>query len=159
MGGEFAQQSEWNHDVGLDWHLLAHPEHRGVQSLVRDLNQLYRSETALFDLDGEAAGFEWIRADDAANSILAFQRRDRAGGVVVVLCNFTPVVRSGYRIGVPDRGFYRELINTDSDRYGGSNVGNLGGLAADAWPLDGHGFSIAVTVPPLATVFFKQDPP
>ena len=159
MGGEFAQQSEWNHDVGLDWHLLAHPEHRGVQSLVRDLNQLYRSETALFDLDGEAAGFEWIRADDAANSILAFQRRDRAGGVVVVLCNFTPVVRSGYRIGVPDHGFYRELINTDSDRYGGSNVGNLGGLAADAWPMDGHGFSIAVTVPPLATVFFKQDPP
>ncbi len=156
MGGEFAQQSEWNHDVGLDWHLLAHPEHRGVQCLVRDLNRVYRTTPALYDLDNETAGFDWLRADDSVNSIIAFQRRDTAGEVVVVVCNFTPVVRSGYRIGVPDPGFYRELLNTDSDRYGGSNVGNLGGLTADAWPVDGHDYSLEMTVPPLATVFFKQ---
>jgi len=156
MGGEFAQQSEWNHDVGLDWHLLAHPEHRGVQSLVKDLNRVYCTEPALFGLDCEAAGFAWLRADDSVNSVIAFLRREEAGEVIVVVCNFTPVVRSGYRIGVPAGGFYRELLNTDSDRYGGGNVGNLGGLTADPWPMDGQEHSLEVTVPPLATVLFKQ---
>ena len=155
MGGEFAQQSEWNHDVGLDWHLLAQLEHRGVQSLVRDLNRVYRAEPALSDLDCEVAGFEWLRADDSVNSVIAFLRRDAAGEVVIVVCNFTPVVRSGYRIGVPDRGFYRELLNTDAERYGGGNVGNLGGSTADASPMDGHEYSLEITLPPLATVFFK----
>src|SRR5262249_23222311 len=142
MGAEFAQEREWNHDTSLDWHLLADPMHEGVGRLVRDLNALYRGTAALHARDCEAEGFEWIDANDGANSVLSFLRHggpDSAaphgaaaqGAVAVVVCNFTPVPRHGYRIGVPRPGYYREALNSDAAMYGGSNVGNGGGVMAE----------------------------
>ena len=129
MGGEFGQEREWNHDHSLDWHLLADASHRGVQSLIRDLNRLYRGTPALHKLDCEQAGFEWIDGGNADQSILSYLR---FGGPedapVLAVCNFTPMVRHGFRIGVPKGGRWIERLNTDAAAYGGSNVGNLGGL-------------------------------
>jgi 1,4-alpha-glucan branching enzyme len=159
MGGEFAQEREWNHDGSLDWHLLNDASHRGVQDLVRDLNHLYRTSPALHELDCEAAGFEWIEASDSDNCVLSFLRRDRAGDrMVVIVCNFTPVVRPDYRLGVPKPGRYLERINTDSALYGGSNVGNAGGVVAEPSASHGRPYSIAITLPPLATVIFEWCP-
>jgi 1,4-alpha-glucan branching enzyme len=156
MGGEFAQEQEWNHDRALDWHLLDQPEHGGVQALVRDLNRLYRALPALHALDCEAQGFEWIDARDADHSTLLFLRKDGGGRVVLVACNFTPVPRHGYRVGVPHAGAWREILNSDSAHYGGSNMGNgLGPIAAEPVPAHGRPHSIPVTLPPLATVFFE----
>jgi len=155
MGGEIAQEREWNHDTSLDWHLLEDRYHRGVQSLIRDLNRLYCTLPALHEHDAEAAGFQWLVADDAENSVVAWARRGRdENQVVVVISNFTPVPREGYRIGVPKPGHYREVLNTDAEIYGGSNVGNLGGLWAEDTESHGQPCSISVTLPPLATVFF-----
>jgi 1,4-alpha-glucan branching enzyme len=155
MGDEFAQEHEWNHDASLDWHLLADPYHLGVQTLVRDLNYLYRGVPALHRLDSEPSGFEWIEADARDESLLTFLRRgDDDGELAIVACNFTPVVREQTRIGVPVPGFYRERLNTDSAFYHGSNVGNGGGLRAEPIAWNGRPYSIAVTLPPLATVFF-----
>ena len=137
MGCEFAQRREWDHNSGLDWHLLREPAHAGVQRLIRDLNRLYRETPALHRLDCEAAGFEWIDSQDAANSVLAYLRRgDDGGPPVLVVCNFTPVPRHDYRIGVPEGGAWMELINTDAADYGGSGIGNLGTVrpAATAGP-------------------------
>ncbi|MCI1191848.1 1,4-alpha-glucan branching protein GlgB [Calidifontimicrobium sp. SYSU G02091] len=155
MGQEFAQPGEWNHDVELPWHLLQHERHAGVQRLVRDLNALYRREGALHRLDSEAAGFEWIAVHEAADSVYAWVRRDDAGGAVVVVCNFTPVPRHGYRLGVPDGpGAWREWLNTDSAYYGGSNLGNGGReLAVHEVPAHGRARSIVLDLPPLATLF------
>ncbi len=159
MGGEFAQEREWNHDSSLDWHLLNDAAHRGVQDLVRDLNHLYRSSPALHELDCDPAGFEWIESDDSDNSVLSFLRKDRAGDrVVVVVCNFTPVVRENYRLGVPKAGRYVERLNTDSALYGGGNVGNGGGVAASPTGSHGRSHSIEITVPPLATLMFEWCP-
>jgi 1,4-alpha-glucan branching enzyme len=153
MGGEIAQEREWNHDVGLDWHLLDDPYHKGVQALIRDLNRVYRDLPALHQRDAEAAGFQWLVQDDAENSVIAWARRGESDGqVVVVVSNFTPVPREGYRIGVPLPGFYREAINTDAAMYGGSNVGNLGGVTAEDTESHGLPHSISLTLPPLATV-------
>ncbi|GMV45298.1 MAG: hypothetical protein AMXMBFR66_06960 [Pseudomonadota bacterium] len=159
MGGEFAQEREWNHEHSLDWHLLEQPEHAGVQRLVRDLNALYRTTPALHEQDFDAAGFEWIDHDDARRSLLSFVRRARDGALVLVVCNFAPVVHHGLRLGVPAPGRWVERINTDSVHYGGSNVGQPFGVAASE-PLASHGRaqSIALTVPPLATVFLQWTP-
>jgi 1,4-alpha-glucan branching enzyme len=157
MGGEFAQEKEWSHDHALDWHLLADPSHRGVQSLVRDLNRLYRATPALHALDCEAAGFEWVEAGDAARCVLAYLRRSGAGAhPVLVVCNFTPLVRHNYRVGVPDGGRWAERLNTDGTVYGGSNVGNAGGVDAVPQPHHGRPFSLEVTLPPLATLVFEH---
>ena len=157
MGCEFAQVREWNHDQSLDWHLLDNPQHAGVQRLVRDLNQLYQSTPALYALDFTPAGFEWIDQQDAAHSVLCFIRRGNNPGTFnVVICNFTPVVQTAYRIGVPQPGDYRERLNTDSAHYGGSNAGTpLGMATAEAVGWHGHAQSIVLTLPPLATVFLE----
>ncbi|MBU6507337.1 MAG: 1,4-alpha-glucan branching protein GlgB [Alphaproteobacteria bacterium] len=154
MGNEFAQENEWNHDQSLDWHLLSDPLHQGVSALVRDINRLYRQLPALHELDHERDGFEWIDASDRAASVLSFQRNSRtAGAHIVVVVNFTPVVRHGYRIGVPSGGPYREILNSDDRRYGGSGVLNAGMLTPDALPWHGRSHSLALTLPPLAAVF------
>jgi len=153
MGGEIAQEREWNHDVSLDWHLLDDPFHRGVQAVIRDLNRVYREQPALHERDAEASGFQWLVPDDAENSVIAWARRgDDERQVVVVVSNFTPVPRDGYRIGVPLPGLYREVLNTDAEMYGGGNVGNLGGVTADDTESHGQPCSVTLTLPPLGTV-------
>jgi 1,4-alpha-glucan branching enzyme len=157
MGGEFGQEREWSHDRSLDWHLLADPAHAGLQALVRDLNGLYRGTPALHRCDCEPRGFEWIEASDTDNSVLAFLRRgDGADGDVAVVCNFTPIVRDNYRLGVPQGGWWRERLNTDAACYGGSNVGNGGGAMAEDEPWHGRPHSLRLTLPPLATVVFER---
>jgi 1,4-alpha-glucan branching enzyme len=153
MGGEFAQWREWNHDISLDWHLLDQGAHRGVQSLVRDLNHLYRSLPALHTRDCESAGFKWIVGDDRDNSVVAFARiGDAPDALAIVISNFTPMPREAYRIGVPVPGRYREALNTDADVYGGSNMGNGGSIEAQAAPSHGEPYSLILTLPPLATL-------
>jgi 1,4-alpha-glucan branching enzyme len=154
MGSEFGQWREWNHDTSLDWHLLGEQDHRGVHTLVRDLNHVYRSSPALWQADHEAAGFEWIDANNPDENVIAFVRREPdTSEALICVCNFSPVVRRSYRIGVPRRGLYREVLNTDSALYGGSNQGNAGAVMADeiAW----HAFpnSVSLTLPPLATLW------
>jgi 1,4-alpha-glucan branching enzyme len=157
MGGEFGQEREWNHDQSLDWHLLSDSSHRGIHALMRDLNLLYRSTPALHELDCEGSGFDWIDASDAAQSVLSYIRYGREGTApVVIVCNFTPVVRHNFRLGVPKSGSWMEKLNTDSDIYGGSNVGNLGGVKAEKKALHGRPYSIELTLPPLATVVLQH---
>lgn len=153
MGGEFAQDREWNHDVGLDWHLLDDPMHAGMQRLVRDLNHLYRSIPALHRGDCRGDGFRWVVVDDQENSVFAWLRFTPDGGApVLMVCNFTPVPRHDYRVGVPQGGVWVERLNTDGAAYGGSNLGNAGHLQADAAPRHGLVASLALTLPPLATL-------
>ena len=157
MGGEFAQEREWSHDRALDWHLLSDASHRGIQNLVRDLNRLYRHVPALHELDCEAAGFEWVEGGDGAQSVLAYLRRGSAGRPpVLVVCNFTPIVRHEYRVGVPEGGHWAERLNTDGAAYGGSNVGNAGGADAEARPYHGRPYTLEIELPPLATVVFEH---
>ena len=156
MGCEFAQDREWNHDNSLDWHLLGDASHAGVQRLVRDLNRLYRASPALYSQDFSGAGFEWIDHDDARRSLLSFVRKGRDGQMMLVVCNFAPVVHHGFRLGVPATGQWLERLNTDSSYYGGSNVGTpLGAATAEAIPSHGRAQSVLLTVPPLATVFLE----
>jgi 1,4-alpha-glucan branching enzyme len=156
MGQEFAQRSEWNEARSLDWHLLQHESHRGVQRLVRDLNALLNSEPALHQVDFDWQGFEWIDANDSDNSVYSFIRRGKdPDDLIVSILNATPVVRYGYRIGVPRPGHYTEILNTDAAIYGGSNVGNLGGMNADEHAWMGRRHSLPVTLPPLAAIFLK----
>lgn len=158
MGCEFAQEAEWNHDHSLDWHLLADGMHRGVQSLIGDLNRLYRNTPSLHVFDTEPQGFEWVDTTDSEASILAFLRRGREGDPpALIVCNFTPVPRENYRVGVPLGGRWLERINTDSQDYGGSGVGNLGAIEADASPWHGRPFSVDLTLPPLATLILTPD--
>jgi 1,4-alpha-glucan branching enzyme len=159
MGGELAQEREWQSEGSLDWHLLERPEHSGVQALVRDLNRLYRSEPALWELDFEPAGFRWLEPNDASSNVVAFFRLSRDGKrLVVCLCNFAPVPRYGYRVGLPREGRWLELLNTDSELYGGSGVGNLGGVAAEAKPWHEQPWSAEVTLPPLGVVWLAPAP-
>jgi 1,4-alpha-glucan branching enzyme len=162
MGQEFAQPEEWSHERELPWGLVETaytsgnaPRHKGMQKLVRDLNNLYRKSPALHALDCDARGFEWIVSDDTDQSIFAWVRRDRNGHTMIVVCNFTPVARHGYRLGVPaEHKVWGEALNTDSTHYGGGNVGNLGAsLLAESVPAHGRAKSIAMSIPPLATVF------
>ncbi len=157
MGGEFGQWREWNHDASLDWGLLQSPLHDGIRRLVQHLNYLYKSEPALWDLDDAYEGFEWIDFHDAENSVVAWMRKSREGEVIVFIVNATPVVRYQYRIGVPGTGYYREIINTDAETYGGGNVGNLGGITATDEPWQGREHSLYVNLPPLATVAVKKE--
>jgi 1,4-alpha-glucan branching enzyme len=155
MGNELAQYREWSHDRELDWELLEYDLHSGLQALVGDLNRLYRDIPALHRLDFESAGFDWIDCHDADQSTLSFLRRDDAGGHVVVALNFTPVPREGFRLGVPQGGHYAEVMNSDSAFYGGSNIGNLGGVTAVAQPWMGRSHAIEITLPPLAGVILR----
>ena len=157
MGGEFGQEREWNHDASLDWHLLEDGYHKGVQSLIRDLNGAFRSIPALHERDTEAGGFQWLVADDAENSVIAWLRRGRdEERPAVVVSNLTPVPREGYRIGVPLPGFYREAVNTDAELYGGSNVGNGGGVRTIEAESHGHPHALTLTLPPLATLILER---
>jgi 1,4-alpha-glucan branching enzyme len=156
MGDEIAQWREWNHDESLDWHLLQWRDHQGILRLVCDLNALYRSTPALYQVDFEWQGYEWLELHDWENSVIAFLRRARdPDDSVVVVCNFTPVVRDNYRVGVPTGGHYREILNTDSEIYGGSNVGNQGGAWGISEPHAGRPFHLNLRVPPLGVLFLK----
>ena len=156
MGGEFAQFSEWSEARSLDWHLLAHEKHAQTQAFVRDLNRLYRQQPALWQRDCEAGGFRWIDADDADFSVYSYIRyADDAEDFLVVALNCTPVAREGYRIGVPEAGFYAELLNSDADCYGGSGVGNLGGLHSDDIGCHGLPHSLNLRLPPLGILILK----
>ena len=156
MGGEIAQEREWSHDRGLDWFVLDLPDHAGVRDLVRDLNRLYRDLPALHRLDCDPEGFEWLEAGDAENSVLAFLRKDGDGRQVAVVCNFTPLPRQGYRVGVPAGGIWAERLNTDAALYGGSNVGNGGAVTATDTPCHGRPHSLDLTLPPLATLVLEH---
>jgi 1,4-alpha-glucan branching enzyme len=156
MGGEFGQDWEWDHDGSVDWAALDHPLHAGVQRLVADLNRLYREESALHVFDCDSAGFRWIVADDALNSVYAYYRNGYADSApVIAVCNFTPVPRLHYRIGAPRAGVWREILNSDSELYGGSNLGNGGWLATSTTPMHGQPFSLELTLPPLATLLLR----
>jgi 1,4-alpha-glucan branching enzyme len=160
MGSEIGSPREWDHETSLDWHLLEEPGHGGVRRVVEDLNRLYRAEGALHELDCDPAGFRWIDPDDTEQSALSFLRRSRCGAeLVLVACNFTPVPRHGYRVGVPRDGHWVEVFNSDASCYGGSGQGNLGGVPADATPHHGQPFSVSITLPPLAAVFLKNVQP
>ena len=157
MGQEFAQGAEWNHNQSLDWHQLEIPDHLGVQKLVRDLNRVYRENRALHVNDTRAEGFAWIDGNDAEGSTYSWVRKGKAGDpAVVVVCNMTPIERR-MRLGLPIKGKWSEILNTDAAIYGGGNRGNMGGLVAEAEPWNGMAQSVMVTVPPLATLYFRQD--
>ena len=159
MGSELGQAEAWSHDVSVPWQLLEDgPHHRGVQALVRDLNRLYRALPALWELDAAPAGFEWMDCSDREHSIVSFLRYARdPEDVVLCALNFTPTPRTAYRIGVPAPGFYREILNTDGGDYGGSNVGNAGGVPSDPVPWHGRAHSVRLTLPPLAAVWLKPE--
>jgi len=160
MGGEFAQWREWNHDRTLDWHLLEFERHQGVQRLVRDMNRLYRGEPALHERDCDPRGFQWIDCSDTDQSVVAFLRRNSdRGRAVLCVFNGTPIPRYGYRLGVPWSGRWEEVLNTDASVYGGSGIGNLGGV--DSEPNANHGkqHSIVLTLPPLALVMLRSTKP
>jgi 1,4-alpha-glucan branching enzyme len=156
MGAEIGQWWEWNHDDSLQWHLLDYAPHRGLQQYIADLNRLYQSEPALHQVDFDWQGFQWIDLHDSDNSTLTYIRyaQDKTD-CVVCACNFTPIPREQYRMGVPTGGLYRELLNSDSEIYGGSNIGNGGSVQADPIPWHNQPFSLLVTLPPLSVVLFK----
>src|SRR4051794_32577153 len=158
MGGELAQEAEWSHERSLDWHLLEKPEHAGIQSLVRDLNRLYRDEAALWEVDSDPSGFWWLEPNDADGNVIAFARASRDGErVLVFVANLSPVPRYGYRLGLPRPSRWKEAINTDSTYYGGSDVGNLGGLEPEPIPWHDQPFSAEGTLPPLAAIWLVPD--
>lgn len=156
MGGEIGQWREWSHDRSLDWEVLFGEEHLGVQQLVTDLNRLYTTKPALNRLDHEAGGFRWLDANDWEHSLFVFARSAPEGDTAYVIVNATPVPREGYRMGVSGGGFYRELLNTDSAIYSGSNMGNGAGMTAEPTPWQGEPYSVVITVPPLATVVLAR---
>jgi 1,4-alpha-glucan branching enzyme len=158
MGGELAQEAEWSHERSLDWHLLERPENSGIQSLVRDLNRLYREEPALWEVDSDPSGFWWIEPNDADSNVVAFARQSRDGErVLVFAANLSPIPRPSYRLGLPRACRWREAINTDSTFYGGSDLGNLGGVAPEPIPWHGQPVSAEVTLPPLAAVWLVPE--
>jgi 1,4-alpha-glucan branching enzyme len=157
MGGEIAQRSEWAHDRQLEWEQLQHASHQGIQRWVADLNRVYRTERALHEDDLSPHGFEWIDCNDAESSVISLIRKGHTTqDVILVVCNFTPVPRANYRVGVPRGGYWRELLNSDSSWYGGGDWGNGGGVEAAPVPLHARSHSLTVTVPALAAVFFKS---
>jgi 1,4-alpha-glucan branching enzyme len=158
MGGEFGQYREWNHDRGLDWHLLEFPLHAGLSRWLEDLNKAYRDLPAFHEQDMVQEGFEWIDCCDTENSIVSLTRydKDRAMPIVAVL-NFTPMPRQNYQIGVPANGHWREVLNSDATLYGGSGQGNMGGVEASPIPLHGRKWSVTLTLPPLGAVFLVHE--
>jgi 1,4-alpha-glucan branching enzyme len=158
MGCEFGQWSEWNHDASVEWHLLATPFHSALQRWVRDLNTLYRGQRALHELDFDAGGFAWVDCSDVQRSVISFRRRGRnPADELLFVCNFTPVVRENYRVGVPQQGFWKELLNSDAPMYGGSGQGNFGGCVAVPLPIHGHPFSLNMTLPPLGVLIYQPE--
>ena len=157
MGGEFGQVHEWNHDAEIEWTLLGNASNAGLQRLVGRLNRLYRDEPALHRRDSDSDGFAWIVGDDAENGVFAYERRAGNESPIVAVVNMTPVPRHNYRIGVPRAGFWRELVNTDSEVFGGSNIGNAGGVVSADVPVHGREHSVELTLPPLATLILKAD--
>lgn len=156
MGGEFGQWWEWNHDRGLDWNLLEYDPHRNLQKYVQDIHQIYRKEPALWEVDHDSSGFEWIDFHDCENSVVSFIRRGKhPQNHLVCVFNFTPVPREGYRVGVPENKFYREILNSDSSFYGGSNLGNSGGLQPQALPFSHYSHSVLLNLPPLSALYLK----
>jgi 1,4-alpha-glucan branching enzyme len=156
MGGEFAQEREWSHDRELDWPSLQEPTHAGVQRLVRDLNRLHASEPALHQRDCEPNGFQWTVGDDRANSVFSFLRYAANNPPILVVSNMTPVPRYGYRIGVPLDGTWREIFNSDSEFYGGSNIGNQSQVLAKGFAAHGQPYSVEIILPPLATIYLRH---
>jgi 1,4-alpha-glucan branching enzyme len=158
MGGEFGQWSEWNHDGQLDWPLLQQAEHGNIRMLLGTLNHLYKTERALHELETEASSFQWIDCNDSEKNVLSFLRKPPdAGGTVLVVCNFSPVSRVNYRLGVPLSGAWKEILNTDASEFGGSGVGNIGGAATVPIPLHGHLQSLTITLPPLGALYFRWE--
>ena len=158
MGDEFGQVREWSHDMGLEWFVLQYPVHKGLQNWVEQLNRAYRENPALYDLDTESAGFEWIDCNDSANGTISLLRKTKEPKEdVVVVCNFTPVPRLDYRLGVPHGGYWREILNSDAKEYAGSGMGNLGGVLAEEEPVHGRPFSLTLTLPPLAALYLKAE--
>jgi 1,4-alpha-glucan branching enzyme len=158
MGGEFGQRDEWKFDGELDWRLLEADQHGLLKKYVRDLNGIYTSERAFHEADSDHKAFEWIDFRDTEHCIISFIRHAREkDDYLVVVCNFTPVPRYGYRIGVPEKCFYRELLNSDSKAYWGSNMGNQGGLNSEDKPWHGKPYSLNITIPPLAVLYFKPE--
>jgi 1,4-alpha-glucan branching enzyme len=158
MGDEFGQVREWGHDLSLEWHVLQYPLHRGMQNWVEQLNRLYRAEPALHEIEADPAGFEWVDCNDTAASVISLLRKGkRSEDTILIVCNFTPVPREGYHIGVPFDGFWRELLNSDAADYGGSGVGNLGGKQAESVPTHGRPYSLSLSLPPLGIGFFKKE--
>jgi 1,4-alpha-glucan branching enzyme len=157
MGGELGQWAEWNHEQSIEWHLLQFQAHHGVWQWVRDLNNLYRNEPALHELDFENAGFEWVDFSDHEQSIISYLRRGRSSeDVVLVVCNFTPVPRFNYRIGAPFGGYWKELLNSDAGVYGGTGLGNGGGVNALPEAIHGRSHSLELTLPPLSILLLKK---
>jgi 1,4-alpha-glucan branching enzyme len=157
MGCEFGQKREWQHDESLEWHVLQYPLHSGVRNWVRDLNHFYRNTPALYEVDFSVDGFEWVDANDNQSSVIAFLRKDKSGNPVLVICNFTPIVRENYRVGVPRGGYWRECLNSDAPYYGGGGKGNMGGVEAVPLPSHGRYQSLLLTLPPLGVLFLKPD--
>ncbi|HEY4619267.1 MAG TPA: alpha amylase C-terminal domain-containing protein, partial [Nitrospirota bacterium] len=156
MGGEIGQWWEWNCDVSLDWHLLQYEDHSKLQRFVRDQNHLYRNEPSLCEIDFEYMGFEWIDFHDSDNSIVSFLRRGKnPDDILIFVYNFTPVRREGYRIGAPVSGYYKEILNSDSENYGGSNTGNAGGVWSTPIPWQGRPHMLELTLPPLGMIALK----
>jgi 1,4-alpha-glucan branching enzyme len=157
MGSEFGQWREWTHEESMDWHLLEYAPHQQLQHWVRDLNHFYRSEGALFEIDSDHHGFEWIDCNDNQSSVISFLRRGKTpGDELLVVCNFTPVPREGYRVGVPHGGYWREVLNSDAAIYGGGNIGNRGGLEARLEPAHGRPCHLNLRIPPLGCLIFKR---
>jgi len=157
MGNEFGQRQEWQHDFSLDWHLLKTPSHNGILQWTRDLNQLYQKEKALYEVDFEYAGFQWIESNDWQHSVLVFLRKDRSGQEeILVICNFVPTPWYNYRIGVTENGIWQECLNSDSSLYGGSGQGNMGKVETLPVSMHGYDFSLNITIPPLGILFFKK---
>ncbi|HMU53822.1 MAG TPA: 1,4-alpha-glucan branching protein GlgB [Nitrospira sp.] len=158
MGGEFGQRREWAHDGSLDWELTQQDEHRNLQRWVADLNRLYRRESPLHEYDLNSLGFEWIDCNDSESSVVSFIRKGASSDdVILVVCNFTPISRTNYRLGVPRGGPWKELLNSDATQYGGSGWGNFGGVTAVPVPLHGRTHSVTLTLPPLSALFFKHE--
>ena len=156
MGGEFGQCWEWNHDQSLDWNLLENEPHRNLQKYFKDIQKIYKEESALWEVDHNSSGFEWIDFHDCENSVVSFIRRGKhSHNHLVCVFNFTPVPRQGYRVGVPDNKFYQEILNSDSTFYGGSNLGNGGGLKAEPVPFSHYSYSVLLNIPPLSALYLK----
>ena len=158
MGGEFGQFAEWNHNNGLDWHLLENQMHKGVQDFVKDLNSFYKEAPALYDYAFEAKGFQWIDYSDNASSVIVFMRKGRnEDDTLVVVCNITPAVRGNFRIGVPLKGYWKEVVNSADSKYKGSGVTNGGRIRSTPVAFHGHDFSVNLTLPPMGISIIKFD--
>ena len=155
MGQEFAQFKEWNYKTGLDWDILKFPEHSQYQSFVKAMNKFYLDNKPLWEIDYDWSGFSWISNDDNSQSIISFRRIDAAGNELICVCNFVPVERHGYRIGIPRKGKYKPVFSTDSSKYGGFDMVSADGYTAEPIPMHGYEYSVELDIPPLSVTFYK----